>query len=196
MYKLNDGDKIQIQCYKHNGKIHRSWDEAVFLDEKKEYLVFGNMKTLVTESEGNTWRTKEPAIMYFFKNKWFNIICQLKKDGIYYYCNIASPFIIEDNTIKYIDYDLDLRIFPNLEYKILDRMEYKYHKKIMNYSSDLDIAIKNGLNELLNEYKNGAVYFNKDANEKYCFKYMEIKNKKSSKICKKNEYNDIVNEKK
>ena len=196
MYKLNDGDKIQIQCYKHNGKIHRSWDEAVFLDEKKEYLVFGNMKTLVTESEGNTWRTKEPAIMYFFKNKWFNIICQLKKDGIYYYCNIASPFIIEDNTIKYIDYDLDLRIFPNLEYKILDRMEYKYHKKIMNYSSDLDIAIKNGLNELLNEYKNGAVYFNKDANEKYCFKYMELKNKKSSKICKKNEYNNIVNEKK
>ena len=129
MYKLNVGDKIQIQCYKHNGKIHRSWDEAVFLDEKKDYLVFGNMKTLVTESEGNTWRTKEPAIMYFFKNKWFNIICQLKKDGIYYYCNIASPFIIEDNTIKYIDYDLDLRIFPNLEYKILDRMEYKYHKK-------------------------------------------------------------------
>ena len=128
MYKLNVGDKIQIQCYKHNGKIHRSWDEAVFLDEKKDYLVFGNMKTLVTESEGNTWRTKEPAIMYFFKNKWFNIICQLKKDGIYYYCNIASPFIIEDNTIKYIDYDLDLRIFPNLEYKILDRMEYKYHK--------------------------------------------------------------------
>ena len=196
MYKLNVGDKIQIQCYKHNGKIHRSWDEAVFLDEKKDYLVFGNMKTLVTESEGNTWRTKEPAIMYFFKNKWFNIICQLKKDGIYYYCNIASPFIIEDNTIKYIDYDLDLRIFPNLEYKILDRMEYKYHKKIMNYSSNLDIAIKNGLNELLNEYKNGAVYFNKDANEKYCFKYMEIKNKKSSKICKKNEYNNIVNEKK
>ena len=66
----------------------------------------------------------------------------------------------------------------------------------MNYSSDLDIVIKNGLNELLNEYKNGAVYFNKDANEKYCFKYMEIKNKKSSKICKKNEYNNIVNEKK
>ena len=196
MYKLNVGDKIQIQCYKHNGKIHRSWDEAVFLDEKKDYLVFGNMKTLVTESEGNTWRTKEPAIMYFFKHKWFNIICQLKKDGIYYYCNIASPFIIEDHTIKYIDYDLDLRIFPSLEYKVLDRMEYKYHKKIMNYSSDLDIAIKNGLNELLNEYKNGAVYFNKDVNQKYCYKYMELKNKKSSKVCEKNEYNNIVNEKK
>ena len=79
MKKLCIGDKLQIQCYKHNGKIHRAWDEAVLLDEKKEYLVFGNMKTLVTEAEGNTWRTKEPAIMYIFKNQWFNIICQLKK---------------------------------------------------------------------------------------------------------------------
>ena len=38
------GDKFQIQCYKHNGKIHRSWDEAVVLDIKKDYIVFGNNK--------------------------------------------------------------------------------------------------------------------------------------------------------
>ena len=125
---------MQIQCYKHNGKIHRAWYEAVLLDIKKDYMVFGNNKTKVTESEGSVWKTKEPAIMYFFRNEWFNIIAQLKKDGIYYYCNIASPFIIEDNTIKYIDYDLDLRIFPSGEYKVLDKMEYKYHKKLIEYS--------------------------------------------------------------
>ena len=175
MKKLCIGDKLQIQCYKHNGKIHRAWDEAVLLDTKKDYLVFGNMRTLVTEAEGNTWRTKEPAIMYFFYKKWFNIICQLKKDGIYYYCNIATPFIIEENTIKYIDYDLDLRIFPNEEYRILDKMEYKYHKKIMNYSQDLDKAIKNGLNELLIEYKTHSCYFDKASNEKYCEQYMQLK---------------------
>lgn len=180
MKKLCIGDKLQIQCYKHNGKIHRAWDEAMLLDEKKEYLVFGNMKTLVTEAEGNTWRTKEPSVLYFFKDKWFNIICQLKKDGIYYYCNIATPFIIEENTIKYIDYDLDLRIFPNSEYRILDKMEYKYHKKIMNYSDDLDKVIKNGLEELIEEYKNNAYYFNKNINEKYCEKYMELKKDKNS----------------
>ena len=151
--KLEKGDKLQIQCYKHNGKIHRSWDEAVVLDIKKDYIVFGNSKTNVIEAEGSYWRTKEPAIMYFFKDKWYNIIAQLKKDGIYYYCNIASPFVIEQNTIKYIDYDLDLRIFPNGSYKILDRLEYKYHKRIMKYSKDLDIVINNALSELIEFYK-------------------------------------------
>ena len=93
------GDKLEIQCYKHNKKVHRAWQEAVVLDIKKDYMVFGNNKTLVTEAEGTTWRTKEPAIIYFFRNKWYNIIAQMKKDGIYYYCNIATPFIIEETVV-------------------------------------------------------------------------------------------------
>ncbi len=169
------GDKFQIQCYKHDGKVHRCWEEAVVIDIKKDYIVFGNKKTLVTRSEGITWRTKEPAIMYFFRNKWFNVIAQLKKDGIYYYCNIATPYIIEEETIKYIDYDLDLRIFPTGEYKILDKLEYKYHKKIMGYSDDLDKAIKNGLDELINLYKNGSIIFNEESNYHYHEMYEEIK---------------------
>ena len=124
-------------------------------------------KTLVIESDGSYWKTKEPAILYFFKDRWYNIIVQLKKNGIYYYCNIASPFIIEDNTIKYIDYDLDLRVFPNGSYKILDRMEYKYHKKIMHYSKELDYIINEALDELIREYKNHFFAFSNVSNMKY-----------------------------
>ena len=175
MKKIYIGDKLEIQCYKHNGKIHRYWAEAVLLDIKKDYMVFGNDKTQVIESGGNVWKTKEPAIMYFFKDEWFNINVQLKKDGIYYYCNIATPFIIEENTIKYIDYDLDLRIFPDGEYKILDRMEYNYHKKIMKYSDELDKVINSSLDELIKKYKNKDIMFDKEINIKYYNKYKKIK---------------------
>lgn len=170
------GDKLQIQCYKHNGHIHRAWDEAVVLDVKKEYIVFGNNKTLVTEAEGNAWKTKEPAIMYFFKNEWFNIICQLKKDGVYYYCNIASPFIIEEETIKYIDYDLDLRIFPTGEYKILDRLEYKRHQKLMNYSNELSSVVETALEHLISLYNKKAIFFDHNKNYEYYTQYKSIKN--------------------
>lgn len=176
MEQINVGQKYQIQCYKHNGKIHRAWDEAVVLDIKKDYIVFGNNKTKVTESEGTTWRTKEPAIMYFFKDKWYNVISQMKKDGIYYYCNIATPYIIEEGTIKYIDYDLDLRIFPKGEYKILDKLEYQYHKKKMNYSNDLDIVINNAMKELIGDYLNNSITFSEENNKCYLDKYIDIKN--------------------
>lgn len=178
MEKIITGEKFQIQCYKHNGNVHRAWDEATFLEETDEYLVFANYKTQVIRAEGISWKTKEPAIMYFFKKKWYNIIAQLKKDGIYYYCNIASPYIIEENTIKYIDYDLDLRVFPTGEYKILDKLEYEYHKKILNYSDDLDVIVRTSLNNLIKDYKKKAVMFDKASNYKYYQQYKKIVNKK------------------
>lgn len=175
MKDISIGDKLQIQCYKHNAQIHRAWDEAVIIDIKEDYIVCGNNRTLVTESTGNMWKTKEPAVMYFFKDNWFNIIAQLKKDGIYFYCNIATPYIIEENTIKYIDYDLDLRIFPTGEYKILDELEYKYHKKLMDYSTDIDTVVTSALKELIEVFKNGSDVFEANKNIKYNEQYKLLK---------------------
>ena len=176
------GDKFQIQCYKHDKKVHRAWSEAVVLDVKKDYIVVGNNKTTVTETEGTTWKTKEPAILYFFKNRWYNVIAQMKKDGIYYYCNIATPYIIEEGTIKYIDYDLDLRVFPKGDYKILDKLEYEYHKNKMHYSKELDIVINNAMKELIDEYLNSSFMFDKNNNLKYLDIYLDIKKEEKNKL--------------
>ena len=69
--KNRNGEKFIIHSYKHDGSIHRAWDEAVLLDETDEFLVFGNERTKVTESNGRTWKTKEPAILYFYKKNLF-----------------------------------------------------------------------------------------------------------------------------
>ena len=178
MKQICIGDHFQIQCYKHNGKIHRSWEDAIVLDIKKDYIVLGNNKTLVIRSEGTSWKTKEPAIMYYFRNRWYNIIAQMKKTGTTYYCNIASPYIIEDNTVKYIDYDLDLRVFPTGEFKILDKMEYQYHKKKMNYSQDLDCVINNAMKELIDEYKSQISMFDENQNQEYLKLYFKLQEDK------------------
>ena len=61
------GDKLEIHCYKHNGHLHRQWDEAILLDANDDYMVFGNNKTAVVDSDGKVWHTKEPAIMFFLR---------------------------------------------------------------------------------------------------------------------------------
>lgn len=174
MKNIYIGDNYEIQCYKHNSKIHRCWSEAVILDIKKDYIVCGNNKALVIESDGRTRKTREPAVMYFFKNKWFNVIAQLKKEGISYYCNIASPYIIEDNTIKYIDYDLDLRVFPDGGFRVLDRNEYNYHRKIMHYPQELHIILKSELSSLIEMKRENIGPFSKKSIEMYYEKYQQI----------------------
>ena len=173
--KLIIGKRYEIHAYKHVGNIHRAWDEAVLLEIHDDYLVFGNERTKVTEADGRTWRTKEPAVLYFYYNDWYNIIGQYKKDGIYYYCNIASPIIIEDNTIKYIDYDLDLRVFPDGSFKVLDRGEYRYHKSIMHYNNKIDSILKSELTKLINNVRNKSGAFDQKEIIKYCNLYFEKK---------------------
>ena len=175
MQRLKIGKRYNIHSYKHNGKIHRAWDEAVLLEIHDDYLIFGNDRTKVTESDGRTWHTKEPAVLYFFNSKWYNIIGQYKKDGIYYYCNIASPYIIEDNTIKYIDYDLDLRVFPDGSFKVLDYGEYRYHRDLMGYSKKIDTILKTELSELISHARKKDSAFTRRTIEHYYKIYQDIK---------------------
>lgn len=170
------GDKYKIHCYKHNGEAYQASEETIILDIKDDYIVCGNYMVDVKEPEGHTYKTKELAIIYFYKHNWFNCIAQLKSFGLFYYCNMASPYIIDENVIKYIDYDLDLRVFPDNGYKILDRNEYNYHKKIMHYPEAIDIIVKNELKALIKMKKNEEGPFNKEMIEYYHNKYNKLKN--------------------
>ena len=176
--KHNRGDKLQVHCYKHNGTINSISDEAIVLDETEEMLICGNYRAKLTDNDGKSHRTKEPAIIFFYKNSWYNVIAQFKEYGLFYYCNIASPYLIDENVIKYIDYDLDLRVFPDGSYKVLDKNEYKYHKKLMNYSEDLDLIIKSELKKLIEVKKKNDGPFNLRVVNEYLEIFERIKDKK------------------
>ena len=175
MKKIEVGDILTIHCYKHDGKLHRTWDEATILEVNDEFIVCGNNKTTVNESDGRVHQTNEPAILFFYKKRWFNIIAQLKQQGLFYYCNIATPYLIEDNIIKYIDYDLDLRVFPDGAFRVLDRNEYKYHKKLMKYPEELDTILKNELSSLIEIKKKNGEPFQQEIVNKYYNLYENIK---------------------
>ncbi len=172
---IKKGDKLSIYCYKHDGSLEHTSDSAVVLENNEDVLICGNGKTKITEKDGRSHMTNEPAILFFYKKAWFNIIGQLKKHGLYYYCNIASPFIIENNVIKYIDYDLDLRVFPDGGFRVLDRNEYNYHKKTMNYGSELDGVIKYQLSKLIALKKENYGPFEDGIVKKYYEMYKNLK---------------------
>ena len=169
------GDKFKIHCYKHNGKINQASDEAVVLDVFDDGFVCANNRVMVTETNGEKYRTKELAIIFFYKDNWFNVIAQLKKCGLFYYCNIATPYIIDEDVIKYIDYDLDLRVFPDGGFKILDNNEYQFHKKKMHYPPEIDLIVNNELTKLIQMKKNNLGPFDRDKIIMYHEKYNQLK---------------------
>lgn len=63
----------------------------------------------------------------YYRDRWYNILAihdraddRLKG----WYCNIASPVVIEDNRISYRDFALDLLVFPDGRQVVLDEDEF------------------------------------------------------------------------
>lgn len=168
---------LQIHSYKHDKQIHRVWNNITTLKSFEHELVIGNYRTKVIESNGRYWNTREPAICFFYDDYWFNVIAMLKDDGIYYYCNISSPYIFDDEAIKYIDYDLDVRIDPSFKYRVLDREEYKRHAIKMEYSEELKSILENSLSELIKKIENREPPFNHDVIKQYFDLYCKINKK-------------------
>lgn len=158
--QLTKGLSISIQSYKHNQQIHRVWKNTKVIKQEDNLLLTAHKRTRVIESNGRSWYTKEPALCYFYNNSWFNVIVMYKKDGIFYYCNLSSPYLYDGEAIKYIDYDLDVKVFPNGSYKILDENEYNFHLKKMNYSDDILKIIENELDGLIQKITNNEAPFN------------------------------------
>lgn len=159
--------EMALHCYKHNGKIHRTWEKVIVLDETNEYYVCGNNKVKITESDGRSHKTKEMAIIFLYKKRWFHVTAQFKNTGLYYKVDIASPCLNDNGVLKYIDYDLDVKVFPDGDYKILDKNEYKFHKKVMKYSDEIDSILNHELENVLKIKKSMDGPFNKELVEKY-----------------------------
>ena len=56
---------------------------------------------------------------------------------------------IDQEALKYIDYDLDVKVFTNGEKKLLDVEEYEQHKEKMHYSDDIDFILKENVKVLV-----------------------------------------------
>ncbi len=172
-------NKIELISYKHNGDLHRVWQQAFVVKETSDSMIVINDRVNVVDGDGRRWKTKEPAVCYFYKNFWFNIICMLRNNSIYYYCNLSSPYVRDVEGLKYIDYELDVKVFPSGDCLILDRDEFEFNKIDMNYPPELVNIIEKQLQVLLDRIEKKMDPFNLECVLKDYEAYQQIKKTKN-----------------
>lgn len=149
MQNPKEGEFITVKSYKHDGSLHRTWRDSMVLKTSDQVIIACNDHTLVTEADGRRWLTREPALLYYHKHYWFNIVTMIRQKGISYYCNLASPYVLDQEALKYIDYDLDIKIFPDGEKRLLDVDEYELHRRQMQYPKEIDQILKSNVEILV-----------------------------------------------
>lgn len=176
---LNVGQQVTIQSFKHNGSLHRTWSRGTLIEVSEKLWVVVTYKTLVVESNQRIWQTREPAICFFYPDEWFNVIAMIRRNGITYYCNIASPSLYDGEAIKNIDYDLDVKVFPNGYYEVLDKDEFDYHSKMMNYPENITKIVNQQVDTLISKIEANESPFNEEVVRDYYYKFLSLdRNKK------------------
>ncbi len=175
---LKIGKDVILHSYKHDKTIHRVWKHETIIENNDDYLVLANKRTKVVEANGRFWYTREPSVAVFFKHHWYNVIGIIKADNIYFYCNLSSPVLCDDEAIKYIDYDLDIKVNPDFTYKLLDYNEFKRHRREMDYPEDLDEILFAELEDLKKRIHNRDLPFDKEMIRNWYIKFQSLEEKR------------------
>ncbi|MCU9931242.1 DUF402 domain-containing protein [Mycoplasmopsis felis] len=167
------GMQINVQAYKHNGFLYRQWSQAKVIFHNKRHIVLSLKGTKVIEIQKNSngWKYNDDVLWFIPKYSMYNSIVMIKKNiGNSYYINLSSYPIFEDNTIKFIDYDLDCKSYPNKDLQIVDREEFKVNSEKYSYPKKLKELIFDSVNEIVNFYNNEQYFFS----EEIILYYLEI----------------------
>ena len=79
VHNPREGEVITVKSYKHDGSLHRTWRDSMILKTSDQAIIACNDHTLVTESDGRRWLTREPALLYYHKHYWFNIVTMIRQ---------------------------------------------------------------------------------------------------------------------
>lgn len=183
--ELNEKDSVYIQSFKHDGSLHRTWATGFVIEANERRIVVVTDRALVSEADGRKWITKEPAVCFFYPDRWYNVICMIRKGGVHYYCNIASPSLVDEEAIKNIDYDLDVKIFPNGKFIVLDEDEYLQHSRQMHYGHRLDVVVRQGLQSVLNDIALQKSPFDRQEIGRLYEKYLRLSAEKAQETGRK-----------
>lgn len=151
---------IPIQAYKHNEELHREWTHSYVLEENEDYYILVSVRAAVIENDGRKWHTKEPALFILSKKKWFNVIAMFKENSICYYVNIASPTIFDKGRLKYIDYDLDIKLYGDGTTRLLDVSEYRKHAEELGYGEDIKEVLEKSVKSIYSSIDKKEFPFN------------------------------------
>jgi len=127
-----------VNSRKFDGKIHKTW-KAKFLKKNENFiLLIGSFQKDITHPHLNVIRRGTISYEFFWFKKWYSIFRFHEPDSTFkmFYCNINLPPTISDNTLDYIDLDIDIIVQKDMSYQILDLKEFQKNSQKFSYPQE------------------------------------------------------------
>lgn len=144
------GRPIHVVSTKYDGSPHWEFD-CFYVLEDGPLIVATNFAGQVLRNKAGQWPTPYDVRNHFWQDRWYNVMrCDRPKGGglEYYYCNVTTPTMYDGENIRYVDLDLDVRVFADGRIELLDEDEFVEHSERMGYPADVIEQARSAADEL------------------------------------------------
>lgn len=144
------GVKTTINARKFDRQINRSW-ECELIEETGSLLLFvGEFSEEVVHSKLGVIKRGTFSYEYYWLDRMYNVFRFHEPDGTLrnFYSNINLPPIFENGVLDYVDLDIDILVWKDFSFEILDLDEFEENSKKFGYSAKLINEINQTLEEL------------------------------------------------
>ena len=88
---------------------------------------------------------------YYWLDRWFNIFRFNEPDGDLrnFYCNINMPPHFENDVLDYVDLDIDVLVWKDFTFEILDTDEFRENALRYNYPQELKSKVESSILEIV-----------------------------------------------
>ena len=161
MNEASAGRRIRVVSTKYDGSPHWHFDSFSAL-EKEPLLVTLNFAGQELGNWKGSWTTPWDVRNHFWTDRWFNVMrCDQPRGGglDHWYCNVTTLPTFDGETIRYVDLDLDVRVFPDGRTELLDEDEFLDNSQRMGYAPDVIEQARRAVDEILELARAGQFPF-------------------------------------
>lgn len=151
----NSRNIVTINSRKLDGKIRRSW-KAELIEQKDSLLVFvGEFDEEVIHPDLGVIRRGTVSYEYYWLDRWYNVFRFHEPEGELrnFYCNLNMPPQFDGMILDYIDLDIDVLVWRDFSFEILDLEDFEKNAAIYRYSKEILVNTSKNLDVLLGMIK-------------------------------------------
>lgn len=151
----NDKKIVTINSRKLDGKIRRSWT-AELIEQTDSLLIFvGEFDEEVIHPDLGVIRRGTVSYEYYWLDQWYNVFRFHEPEGELrnFYCNLNMPPQFDGTVLDYIDLDIDVLVWRDFSFEILDLEDFEKNAAIYRYSKEILVNTSKNLDVLLGMIK-------------------------------------------
>jgi len=133
------GKRITINSRKYDQSIRRTWSAELIKRSHSLIVVAGEFDRDIEHPGLGSINRGTVSYEYYWLDRWFNIFRFHEPDGALrnYYCNVAMPPTLANGVLDYVDLDIDIVVWPDRKYEVLDRDDFEQNALKYGYSEQV-----------------------------------------------------------